>query len=90
MAYLDLPRMVFSGRFQADPSTVNNDPHHVDAATFRSNYQLPGPGMSDGWWNPHGTGAWRLFDCSVRAVYYRDGTSCDDTHTQCRRLCVEG
>ncbi|MGH9160993.1 MAG: ferritin-like domain-containing protein [Vicinamibacteraceae bacterium] len=78
MSYLDLPRMVFAGRFQADPSTVNNDPHHFDAATFRSNYQLPGPGMSDGWWNPQGTGAWRLFDCSVRAVYYRDGTSCDD------------
>lgn len=78
MSYLDLPRLVFAGKFQADPSTVNNDPEHFDSADFRSNYQVPGAGASNGWWNPGGTGAWRLFDCTVRAVAYEDGTWCDD------------
>ncbi len=40
MSYLDTPRLVFSGQFQADPSTVNNDPFHFDTARFRSSYQL--------------------------------------------------
>ncbi len=31
MSYLGYPRLHFSGRFQADPSTVNNDPAHFDA-----------------------------------------------------------
>jgi hypothetical protein len=44
MSYLSLPRIVFAGQFQADPSTVNNDPEHFDSGTFRSNYQIPGPG----------------------------------------------
>ncbi|HKV12439.1 MAG TPA: ferritin-like protein [Thermoanaerobaculia bacterium] len=78
MSYLDTPRLVFAGRFQADPSTVNNDPEHFDSADFRSNYQVSGSGSSNGWWNPRGTGAWRLFDCTVKAVTYEDGTWCDD------------
>src|SRR5690349_18586470 len=78
MSYLDTPRLVFAGRFQADPSTVNNDPEHFDSADFRSNYQVSGSGASNGWWNPRGTGAWRLFGCTVQAVAYEDGTWCDD------------
>ena len=80
MSYLTLPRLVFAGKFQADPSTVNNDPEHFDSADFRSNYQVPGPPQSqiNGWWNPRGTGAWRLFGCTVQAVAYEDGTWCDD------------
>ncbi|MEE8302307.1 MAG: hypothetical protein V3S24_07715 [Candidatus Tectomicrobia bacterium] len=78
MSYLQLPRLVFSGQFQADPSTVNNDPEHFNPAAFRSNYQLPGSGASNGWWNPRGTGAWRFFDCKVGSVWYQDGTSCID------------
>ncbi|HSH02584.1 MAG TPA: ferritin-like protein [Anaerolineae bacterium] len=76
MSYLQVPRMIFSGLFQADVSTVNNDPLHYDTADFRSNYQLPGPGASNGWWNPQGTGAWRFTDCTVKRVYYRDGGWC--------------
>lgn len=72
------PRLVFSGQFQADPSTVNNDPEHFNSAKFRSNYQLPGPDVVNGWWNPHGTGAWRFRDCRVTQVVYADGTSTDD------------
>ncbi|HEY3568237.1 MAG TPA: ferritin-like protein [Thermoanaerobaculia bacterium] len=78
MSYLDVPRLVFAGRFQADPSTVNNDPEHFDSVDFRSNYQMSGAGATNGWWNPRGTGGWRLFDCTVRAVAYEDGTWCDD------------
>lgn len=88
MSYLDTPRLVFSGRFQADPSTVNNDPEHFDTANFQPGYDLPGrsvsfptppgQGMSNGWWNPTGSGAWRFRDCVVRQVVYRDGSSTAD------------
>src|SRR5579871_7012852 len=74
MSYLGGPRLVFAGQFQADVSTVNNDPMHFDNATFKpSDQQSPG-----GWWNPTGTGAWRLIGCTVKSVVYSDGTTCDD------------
>lgn len=78
MSYLSTPRLHFAGQFQADPPTVNNDPQHFDSATFRSNYQIPGPGATNGWWNPRGSGAWRFRDCTVTRVVYSDGTHCDD------------
>ena len=78
MSYLQAPRLHFAGQFQADPSTVNNDPEHFDTSRFQSNYNLPGPGASNGWWNPGGTAAWRFFDCTVKQVVYKDGTVCDD------------
>ena len=74
MSYLGFPRLHFSGRFQADPSTVNNDPEHFDDARFRARYQEPGRGATNGWWNPGGTGAWRLRDCRVTQVFYADGS----------------
>ena len=78
MSYLQVPRLHFAGKFQADPSTVNNDPEHFDTSKFKSNYDLPGKGDSNGWWNPAGTGAWRISGCTVRKVSYLDGTECDD------------
>jgi rubrerythrin len=78
MSYLGFPRLHFSGYFQADPSTVNNDPTHFDDATFTPNDQLPGPGATNGWWNPRGTASWRLRDCTVKSVVYTDGSFCDD------------
>jgi len=66
MSYLDPIRLHFSGRFQADPSTVNNTPENYDNATFDP---------SNGSWNATGSGAWRLVDCSVTRVCYDDGTS---------------
>ncbi len=78
MSYLQSPRLHFAGSFQADPSTVNNDPEHFDTSKFQSNYTLPGPGATNGWWNPGGTAAWRFFGCTVQQVVYRDGTICDD------------
>ncbi|MBI3728872.1 MAG: hypothetical protein HY254_11145 [Burkholderiales bacterium] len=85
MSYLSLPRLVFAGQFQADVSTINNDPEHFDTARFRSNYQMPDPGATNGWWNPNGTGSWRT------NVVYRDGSTCsypslDPIRTACTLL----
>jgi hypothetical protein len=76
MSYLNSVRLVFSGQFQADPSTVNNEVRHFDNEYFVPKYQ--DYGMDGGWWNPNGSGAFRLIECFVRAVHYADGTSTDD------------
>ena len=69
MSYLDTPRLHFTGRFQADVSTVNNDPEHFDDGRFVASYQeLQTPAAQDGWWNPTGSGAWRLAGCSIGQV----------------------
>ncbi|WP_316822549.1 hypothetical protein [Pedobacter gandavensis] len=78
MAYLNSPRLSFSGKFQADPSTVNNDVEHYDNAKFQPNYQDYGEGTKNGWWNPDGTGNWRLLDCVINSVTYKDGSSTND------------
>jgi hypothetical protein len=79
VSYLGCPRLHFCGTFQADPSTVNNDPFHFDVARFRPGWDEPGAGATKGWWNPAGTGAWGLKDCTVRSVVYTDGTSTADS-----------
>ena len=57
MSALHLPRLVFSGDFQADVSTVNNDVRHYDTATFEPRFQQPASGATrNGWWNPSGSG----------------------------------
>ena len=78
MSYLHSPRLVFSGQFQADPSTVNNDPTHFDNTTFQPNYQDYGKGQDNGWWNPDGTGNWRLIGCQVVSITYKDGSTTND------------
>jgi hypothetical protein len=81
MTYLGYPRLHFAGSFQADPSTVNNDPAHFDDATFQARFQQPqvgenpAPDQMNGWWNPRGSGAWRLANCMVTSVLYQDGSS---------------
>jgi hypothetical protein len=78
MSYLSTPRLTFSGKFQADPSTVNNDPNHFNNATFRpefQDYNTPGNPGTNGWWNPDGTGNFRLIDCVVTSVTYQDGST---------------
>ena len=43
MSYLDFPRLVVSGSFYTDPSTMDNDPSHYDPAnTNPSPWQDPG------------------------------------------------
>ncbi|BDD06550.1 hypothetical protein [Aureibacter tunicatorum] len=76
MSYLNTPRLTFSGRFQADPSTVNNDVTHYNNATFQPNYQdYQTDEDANGWWNPDGTGNFKLSNCTVKKVYYKDGSS---------------
>jgi hypothetical protein len=69
MSYLDAPRLHFAGSFQADVSTVNNDPEHFDDGRFIASYQgLQTAENLDGWWNPTGSGAWRLSGCTIVQV----------------------
>ena len=68
MSYLNNTRLVFSGRFQSDVSTVNNDVEHFNIDTFELNDQDFGQGTTNGWWNPCGSGAFRLIDCKVTEV----------------------
>lgn len=61
MSYLDLPRVIFDGDFQADVSTVNNITQNYDISTFD-------PETSPRAWNPTGSAAFRLLNCRVRGV----------------------
>lgn len=74
MSYLQTPRLVFSGDFYADVSTVNNDPKHYDNANFKPSYQLPGAGTTNGWWNPEGGAIFDFRDCAVKQYELTDGT----------------
>lgn len=79
MSYLNNLRMVFSGKFQSDVSTVNNDVRHFDVAKFKPEYQEYRDAQNlNGWWNPCGSGAFRLIDCQVTEVGYQDGTTTRD------------
>jgi hypothetical protein len=70
MSYLNIPRLHFTGQFQADPSTVNNND-----ANWNRDVQLAEipPDQSDPtngavYWNPNGTHNWQLFGCTVTGV----------------------
>lgn len=70
MSYLGLPRLTFSGLFEADVNTVNNDVRNFDVATFEPRFQTvqePAPDgkglIYNGWWNPRGFNAFRLLEC---------------------------
>lgn len=76
MSYLNALRLHFAGRFQANVSTVNNDPAHYDNATFKASYQkMEGPQMHppNGWFNPQGDAAWRLLGCTVTSAWMPTG-----------------
>jgi hypothetical protein len=74
MSYLSCPRIHFAGRFQADTSTVNNDVRHYDSELFVNDFQrimkLKNQEIEkyNGYWNPEGSGAWRLLGCRVNSV----------------------
>ncbi len=65
MSYLNIPRLHFAGKFQADPSTVNNNDNNWDPRTTLSNDR-----NAPGWvyWNPNGTHNWKLVECAVRGA----------------------
>ena len=74
MSYLNALRLHFSGRFQANVSTVNNDPGHFDNATFLPNYQdMEGPTAMNGWFNPQGDAAFRLLGCTITTAWTPSG-----------------
>jgi len=47
VSYLNSTRLHFADRFQANVSTVNNDPGHFDNATFIPSYQAMMSGIPD-------------------------------------------
>lgn len=72
MSYLHQPRFHFKGRFQADTSTINNDVRHYKSDSFKPQFQaqMVGQGSGEdqrtnGYWNPEGSGAWRMLGCRV-------------------------
>ncbi len=75
MSYLHNPKFVFTGDFLSDVSTVNNDPAKYNNNTFQPNFQIPGQGSSNGWWNPEGGAIFSLQDCNIKKAVYRDGSS---------------
>jgi hypothetical protein len=79
MSYLNPTRVHFAGQFRADVSTVNNDDQHFNSAAFTPSDQ--DYGGDNGWWQPSGTGAWRLCGCVITAAAW-DGkfatTSAED------------
>jgi hypothetical protein len=66
MSYLHPTRVHFAGQFRADVSTVNNDDQHFDSGSFTASDQ--NYGNDNGWWQPSGTGAWRLCGCAITAA----------------------
>jgi hypothetical protein len=82
MSYLHLPRIVFSGDFISDVSTVNNDVAHYNIDTFRPSFQEYGQGAVNGWWNPEGGATFNFQNCSIQKLCYSDGTVADSTSMQ--------
>src|SRR5271154_2393448 len=87
MRYINALRLHFAGRFQANVSTVKNDPSHFDNAAFEKNYQrMQGPNMNppNGWFNPEGDAAFRLLGCRITSAWMSAGpTAHDDLALRC-------
>lgn len=75
MSYLHSPRLIFTGDFKSDVSTVNNDPAHYNNQTFQPSFQQFGLGNTNGWWNPEGGASFSFLDCRVRQITLPDGTT---------------
>jgi hypothetical protein len=74
MSYLNPLRLHFAGRFQANVSTVNNDPGHFDNASFKPSYQdMQTRTAMNGWFNPQGDAAWRLLGVEVSSAWTAAG-----------------
>lgn len=74
MSYLHTPRLIFSGDFLSDVSTVNNDPAHYNNKTFEKSFQEYGPSGTNGWWNPEGGANFDFKDCTVQRLVSLDGS----------------
>lgn len=85
MSYLSFPRLIFTGDFLSDVSTVNNDTAHYNNATFRPNFQEPAaPSQlsSNGWWNPEGGAVFNFENCIVQQVTMQDGSVLADSSSE--------
>jgi hypothetical protein len=76
MSYLNPLRLHFAGKFQANVSTVNNDPKNFDITNFKPEFQ--NLGVNQAGWNPVGDGSWRLIGCKVTSAFMPDGIGTDD------------
>lgn len=85
MSYLNALRLHFAGRFQANVSTVNNDPGHFDNAGFLPSYQQMQTNSTqwNGWFNPQGDAVWRLLGCRVTSAWMPDGEVAVDPVLDC-------
>lgn len=91
MSYLQFPRLAFTGKFQADVSTVNNDPRHFDSKTFEGRFQEFQKGNDfNGWWNPTGTAIMRFHNCAVKSLRDRSGRLLTDHSADPLLGCVVG
>lgn len=68
MSYLDFPRVCFLGKFQADVSTINNDPGHYSAEPVRNP-----------WWNRNGSNRFQFKGATITSVTPSAGV-CHTTH----------
>src|SRR4051794_5753569 len=76
MSYLSPPRLHFAGKFDANVSTVNNDPTHFNSESFQPSYQERQTSTAlNGWFNPRGDAAFRLLGCEITAALRADGRS---------------
>lgn len=80
MSYISLPRLTFTGAFQADVNTVNNDVRHYSKETFEPRFQTLQVPLDDGasmeyngWWNPNGGNTFRLMNCRVSGAVAAGG-----------------
>jgi hypothetical protein len=90
MSYLGPLRLAFAGKFQANVSTVNNDPGHFNVATFQPSYQQMQQGSQmNGWFNPQGDAAFRLLGCRVTSASMANGEPPGDTDVITRCLVAD-
>ncbi|MCM8529590.1 MAG: hypothetical protein NE330_00390 [Lentisphaeraceae bacterium] len=81
MSYFDYPRLIFSGQFLCDPSTINNTPVNyraVDGAIAKGQSKNPLAEM-ELFWNPAGTGEFAFEKCVVKRVEYGPSDFTEDS-----------
>jgi hypothetical protein len=83
MSYLNALRLHFAGRFQANVSTVNNDPGHFDNAAFQPSYQDEQGALPNGWFNPQGDASFRLLGCAITSAWTKTGGVTNDPVLKC-------
>lgn len=73
MSYLHSPRLVFTGDFRSDVSTINNDEQHYNNETFKPAFREFGLNGTNGWWNPEGGATFSFLNCTVKQATDRNG-----------------